>query len=278
MRITNRLLLCACVVLSLGGTSSAKEWRGVIPLHSTRTDVERLLGKPNAKYDRYEFESERASIIYSSEPCAAGSQWNVPRDTVIQISITPKKTLQLSDLRLDLNKYERAKDPSVTAHTFYINKEEGVHYVVFEGGGEDDGQILNIYHEPSVKDANLRCSASTAGQAAKADCSRVEQANNGTSPISDPCPTISITGSSGDLCRSQRYSFSATLAGLDPRFTPTFKWNVSAGTITKGQGTYSIEVDASAANGKAITATLEVGGVIPDGCPKVESYTAECPR
>ena len=42
----------------------AKEWRGIVPLKSTRADVERLLGKPNG-LGRYEFDNERAYIDYA---------------------------------------------------------------------------------------------------------------------------------------------------------------------------------------------------------------------
>jgi hypothetical protein len=42
----------------------AKEWREIVPLKSTKFDVERLLGKPN-HLGRYDIENERVSILYS---------------------------------------------------------------------------------------------------------------------------------------------------------------------------------------------------------------------
>jgi hypothetical protein len=42
--------------------------------------------------------------------------------------------------------------------------------------------------------------------------------------------------------------------------TPTFKWEVSAGTISSGQGTHSITVDASKTFRSSFTATVDVGG------------------
>lgn len=158
MKVIRLLLPCVCLMLFISTTSRAKEWRGIVPLHSTRADVERLIGKPNSKYDLYDFEHERVSIIYSNGPCTRGLQgmWNVPRDTVIRISVAPKEGLQLSDLRIDLRKYERIKDPHVQAHTIYSNKEEGITYHVSEGG-KDSGRILEINYEPSSKDNHLRC-------------------------------------------------------------------------------------------------------------------------
>lgn len=271
-------LLLPCVMLLMAVTSQAKEWRGIVPLHSTRADVERLLGKPNANYGRYGFENEQADILYSDAPCTAGLQgmWNVPRDTVIQISVVPKKELHLSDLQIDFSKYERVKDPLTQIHTYYTNKEEGIRYVVFEGGGEDNGKILNIYYEPAAMDTHLQCPSSTQ-QAAKADCSRTKRPNSNV-PMGDPCPTIEIVNLSSDSCRSQRYSLKADLGGIDPRFKPTYKWSVSVGIIVSGQSTSSIVVDGRSVSDKSLTVTLEVGGVIPEGCSKVESYIIECPK
>jgi hypothetical protein len=59
---------------------------------------------------------------------------------------------------------------------------------------------------------------------------------------------------------------------------PTYKWSVSAGKIKKGQGTDSIVVDTSCAGDKPITATVEIGNVIPEGCPSNSSYMTECDK
>jgi hypothetical protein len=46
----------------------------------------------------------------------------------------------------------------------------------------------------------------------------------------------------------------------------------------KGQGTGSIDVDGSCADGHPITVTVEIGNIIPDGCPTKSSYTTECKK
>src|SRR5205085_11241762 len=49
-----------------------------------------------------------------------------------------------------------------------------------------------------------------------------------------------------------------------------FKWSVSAGAITNGQGTSAITVDTTSLMGQIITATVEVDGLLP-GCAKTAS-------
>lgn len=57
-----RLLLCASLVLLYTSSVAAKDWRGILPLHSTRADVEALLGPPP---DRFQTLNPGRSITIS---------------------------------------------------------------------------------------------------------------------------------------------------------------------------------------------------------------------
>jgi hypothetical protein len=141
--------------------AQAKGWRGIVPLHSTRSRVERLLGKPRVGNNMYEFKTERAYITYADAGgCAKGSEseWNVPRDTVLGIVVTPKVSLRLPALKLDLKRYKRVTDSEVPTHVYYKDEESGRTYEVFEGGGTDNGLILHIQYGPAAaEDRRLRC-------------------------------------------------------------------------------------------------------------------------
>ena len=102
------------IILTLSETSNAKEWRGIIPLHSTRADVTRLLGpSPDANNVRanYFLEKEDVYIVFSSDEPYLRCPSGVPKDAVLVIQIKPKTKLRLSELRLDQSKY-RTFDPS----------------------------------------------------------------------------------------------------------------------------------------------------------------------
>jgi hypothetical protein len=162
LKTVKRLLPCVCLILLVAASADAKPWRRIVPLHSTRADVKRRLGKPNPRNNQHEFKTERAFIFYSDgTPCAKAPEgaWNVPRDTVVSILVTPKTGLRLSALKLDLQKYKKVTDPEVKTRTRYQNEEEGITYEVFEGGGKNDGLILHIEYGPSARDRHLRCPA-----------------------------------------------------------------------------------------------------------------------
>jgi hypothetical protein len=46
MRLTLNVIGCLGFLLCLVSSSDAKDWRGIVPLHSTRVDVEKLLEPP----------------------------------------------------------------------------------------------------------------------------------------------------------------------------------------------------------------------------------------
>ncbi len=76
------------------GSVIAKDWRGIVPLKSTRADVERLLGKPSSS-GYYNLRNEIVSFDFQREPCDSemekfGFGWNVPPGTVTEIGIIPK--------------------------------------------------------------------------------------------------------------------------------------------------------------------------------------------
>jgi len=88
------LILTAAVAFP----SAAKEWCGIVPLHSTRADVERLLKiKPERCGGNacvYDLPDKTVFALYAEEPTCrnddATTSWKVPRDTVIEITLTFK--------------------------------------------------------------------------------------------------------------------------------------------------------------------------------------------
>ena len=66
----------------------------------------------------------------------------------------------------------------------------------------------------------------------------------------------------------------ARTAGMLHMTPPVFKWNVSAGTITAGQGTPEITVDTAGLGGVEVIASAELSGA-PLGCNGSASITTQ---
>jgi len=136
-------------------------WRGIVPLRSTRADVEKILGPPTpdsrSPYAAgYDTDNEKVFILYSSGLCAANPQhgWNVPAGVVIRISVEPKRKPRFIDFKLDKSKYEQRPDPEVLDFTYYTNEEEGISVEV----NTAEGVVTTVRYSPGSKYNHLRCS------------------------------------------------------------------------------------------------------------------------
>lgn len=90
--------ICALLILISGTVVVAKEWRGIVPLKSTRNDVERLLGRPKRSAEGaafYQLSKELVVFHFQTETCDSrlgkcSWVWNVPLGTVIGIGVIPR--------------------------------------------------------------------------------------------------------------------------------------------------------------------------------------------
>jgi hypothetical protein len=121
------------VLISLSGLwptfplAQAERWRGITPLHSTRADVERLVGPPTTSHGvafTYETKEERILVFYSAGPCKnnVSEEWNVAPDPVLSITIHPNARLLIANLKLDESKYQKIPDKHAQSKVYYVNK------------------------------------------------------------------------------------------------------------------------------------------------------------
>jgi hypothetical protein len=145
------------LLLLAGISADAKAWRGIVPLHSTRTDVERILGvsKDPCKCI-YKTESEVVTIEYTRQTCRQNPDgWNVPPDRVVTINVSAIIPPRFSALNIDSGRYKQTKDLHTTA-TYYYSEEEGVTYQVSE-----DGVVGLTIYGPSSSDSKFKCRESS---------------------------------------------------------------------------------------------------------------------
>ena len=154
MKFIPQVLFSMCLSLPVVTPPQDKGWRGIVPLHSTRADVERLLGKPNTRLERYDTEEGRVDIIYQSRSCEEnkGEGWNVPIDTVINIRIDFTNTDRaISDLPIDLTQYEKIEGGHVPSIAYYSNRDRGISYETRYG------KVRAVEYRGTTADEHLSC-------------------------------------------------------------------------------------------------------------------------
>ena len=158
MKAIKSLATVAFAILIMANCAFASGWRGIVPLHSTQRDVERLLGPSLNGSNIYKLKDMVVAIQYSDGPCEKcwPFGWNVPVGTVVTITIRPTGKLDLADSGLNLDTFERMKDPEVEGIEYYTNEKEGI-TVTYRAL---DHFIDKIAYGPSAQDSDLACTTS----------------------------------------------------------------------------------------------------------------------
>lgn len=154
MRIALAAFLLPFLILMNRFNAKGQDWRQIVPLKSTRAEVERLLGSTTGAYfAQYELEQGSLFIEYSSGPCKAERKggWNVPKDVVIMVNFTPKYRTRIADLKLDPKKFRKIADDHVIGTLYYVNDEDGITYAV------QSGKVSFIEYHPAKRDEHLYC-------------------------------------------------------------------------------------------------------------------------
>jgi hypothetical protein len=136
--------------------TNSRGWRGIVPLHSTRADVERLLG-PGINECKCDYYSKNVNVffLYSRGDCKSGQgAWDVPPDTVTRITVyAHHPSLKLTDLNLDGTRFKKRHDGHIEQIVSYVNEEDGLLIEV----NEDIGIVMGFCYYPVREDKDLRC-------------------------------------------------------------------------------------------------------------------------
>lgn len=95
MKLPIRIILSSCLMVTFGFSCFAREWRGIVPLRSTRAEVIKLLGPPRHLMWDYRdyFDVENAVVTFS---------W-IDSDCRRTYPLEPDASIQLNDLVLGIS-------------------------------------------------------------------------------------------------------------------------------------------------------------------------------
>ena len=149
-------LFCIMGILMIGADCKARDWRGIVPLHSTKTDVERLLGSPAESNDIrsiYHLENEDVYVVFSNNQHCSFDTTKIPTGTVLLVEVKPKTKLELTDLFLDQKRLREFK-PSMQdpAWKGFVDDQEGMIVRSYKD------QIDRIFYIGTAND-RARCSS-----------------------------------------------------------------------------------------------------------------------
>ena len=237
-----KIIVVTAIVIVCAEQSFAREWRGIVPLHSTRADVIRLLNQCSDQREacRFTLGTDDVHILFSGglraedRECASA----LPPETVMFIAVRPRAKLKLRDLGLDKrhSQHFNASDPPARDYPGY-RSDDGLMVSLFKD------KVVQIFYLPTAVDAD-RC---------KDYYSRAESFIR---IVIVHVPLIykleaQETIKAGEKLRVSAYS--------DINETLGYEWNVSAGKIIAGQYTKEVTIDTTGLAGQTLVVTAEIG-------------------
>ena len=245
MHLLSHTVLLTVFLGALAYNVSAKGWKGLVPLHSTRED---LITKFNQCLDSAspcDFTSEGAAvhIVFSSRSQSVDEcEKSLPADTILLIEVKPLTPLRLSNLKTNLEKF-RVFDPGTPAaqsrkvgYKGYIDEASG--FVI----NSLKGKVVQLVYLASADD---RTSCSSYYDSPESFVT-FGLFYHGT-PLSISCPSSKVIAGQVITISTDTVWQAKT----------KFSWKLTAGRIIRGQGSAKIEVDTEGLDGQLVTATVE---------------------
>jgi hypothetical protein len=146
--------------LLLVGFQKQIEWRSLVPLVTTRNEVEAELGAPSSGKEYifiYDTLDERITVWYGGAKTSATDtcSWNIPNETVFNFLLAPKKKVRLTDMKIDLTKYQKQKALEMVRDYYYYNENEGITITTRVTDGEEI--LLSIQRGPNAAQKKTYC-------------------------------------------------------------------------------------------------------------------------
>lgn len=178
---------CLLWVLLLHASAIAQEIQRIVPLESTRADVDRQLGAPrrtgsgvapDCTVHDYEVGDAFVDVYYSTGMCSERRGgcgfpyrekfgWDVPRGTVIRVEVYPKK-MPAEALHLPRSfKMIKGESEGLPGFLIYRNRDTGVSYRLA------DGNVVSITYGPSAKQAALACPLDSVSSTLATECAGI---------------------------------------------------------------------------------------------------------
>jgi hypothetical protein len=158
--------LANLVILALAASitvySQTQDWCKLVPLESNRTEVEKIIGKPEKYFETYgvyQTEIGRFYVWYSQGGCqknVEGLQYNIPAQKLTRIVFSPKISLPLESYVSNKENFKKDRHPGMDSRYFYTSPDETITYeTVLPNNGKEF--VYTIELRPSKDKQYLLC-------------------------------------------------------------------------------------------------------------------------
>lgn len=157
------LVIVLILLMNLSVLGQAKMWCDLIPLESTRSEVEKLLGKPVSHFETYGLYKNKFgkfSVWFSHGGCSdeiEGRQYDIPAGKMTGLRVILNKFEPLKNYISTKKGFTKEKTKGKFERYFYVSSDESV---LFEVITLNDGSemVSSISIQPGKNKKHLLCS------------------------------------------------------------------------------------------------------------------------
>lgn len=145
------------------GNCLEQGWKGIKVFQSSRSEVEKTLGKPTEESNEttYRTDDTLVHVSYSLEPCSRPGTYrggfNLPVNTVLSYEVVPLTPIKTGDIRWTKDLYTRYEDPHVVKFATYENDKNGITVTTVKPADKPE-MVRAIYFERTKEqDTKFAC-------------------------------------------------------------------------------------------------------------------------
>jgi hypothetical protein len=150
MNQLRQLFFCILTIFATAIGSSGKEWRAILPMHSTKSDVIHRLGSPAEENENrliYHLDKEDVLIVLSGSKFCNYKNSEIPPGTVLMIQVTPREKFAFKEIRNEGKNWKTFEpSPQDSSWVGYMDDEEGLLVRTFQDS------VDRIFYIPTAKE------------------------------------------------------------------------------------------------------------------------------
>jgi hypothetical protein len=156
-------LLVSALIFGLYSDSLSKDWRGLLPLKSTKSEVEKILGagrELSPGMVEYRFAKEKISVTYSRGRCneELEAEWDAPKHKVISIVVSPRKPIALDKILERFEDFEKLPgDKDLPGTYYFLNEKEGMSMAVQTQRDLGNSIVTTFFYFPMATERRYKC-------------------------------------------------------------------------------------------------------------------------
>ena len=154
-------LLLSLLVSTVSCQKLEDGWKGIQPLKTRKSAVEKMFGKPDIDdngYHGYRFDGGFIQVNYSTAPCKENQynrgKYNIESEIVLDYTVNLHNGIRLSELKFDREAYR--KEESSQGSNLYVRRDNSIWITTFLERGQEYAVRID-FRAGNLESAKRKC-------------------------------------------------------------------------------------------------------------------------